>query len=96
MLMMMPLCVVVYGVCVYIWPCQLYAFEIKIAPYSITRMNVFMTLYVALLFVLLLPGTLLRLPPGGGKWTVAFVHGLVFAFVYHLTHRAVWQWSMSF
>lgn len=55
-----------------------------------------MTIYVALLFVLLLPGTLLRLPPGGGKWTVAFVHGLVFAFVYHLTHRAVWQWSMSF
>jgi hypothetical protein len=59
-------------------------------------MNVFMTLYVALLFALLVPGTLVRLPPGGGKWTVLLVHGLLFAFLYHLTNKAVWQWSMSF
>ncbi len=55
-----------------------------------------MTLYVALLFALLVPGTLVRLPPGGGKWTVLLVHGLLFAFLYHLTNKAVWQWSMSF
>jgi hypothetical protein len=59
-------------------------------------MNVFMTLYVALLFVLVLPGTITRLPPGGSKWVVAFVHGLVFAVLYNLTFRPVWQWSMNF
>jgi hypothetical protein len=43
--------------------------------------------FVALLFVALTPGVLLRLPPGGSKLTVAVVHGVVFALVYHFTHR---------
>jgi len=50
-------------------------------------MNLYMSLYVALLFVLLTPGVLLSLPPGGSKLTVAVVHGLVFAVVYHFTNR---------
>jgi len=53
-------------------------------------MNIYMSLYVALLFVLLTPGILLTLPPKGSKLVVAVVHGLVFALVYHLTHKAVW------
>jgi hypothetical protein len=52
-------------------------------------MNLAMSLYVALLFVALTPGVLLTLPPGGAKITVAVVHGLVFAVVYHLTHKSV-------
>jgi len=52
-------------------------------------MNLYMCLYLALLFVLLTPGVLLTLPPGGSKLTVAVVHGLVFVLVYHFTHRAV-------
>ena len=36
-------------------------------------------LAVVLLFFLLTPGVLLSLPPGGGKYTVALVHGIVFA-----------------
>ena len=44
-------------------------------------------LYVAALFVLLTPGILLTLPPGGSKLTVAVVHGLVFALVYNLTYN---------
>ena len=46
-----------------------------------------MGLYVAALFVLLTPGILLTLPPGGSKLTVAVVHGLVFALVYNFTYK---------
>jgi len=46
--------------------------------------------FVVVLFVALTPGVLLRLPPGGSKLTVAAVHGVVFALVYHLTHHAAY------
>ena len=58
-------------------------------------MNLIVTLYVALLFVLLTPGILLRLPPKGSLLTVAIVHGLVFALVYQFTHRIVYRMSME-
>jgi hypothetical protein len=48
-----------------------------------------MSLFVAVLFVLVTPGVLVRLPPGGSKLTVAIVHGIVFAIVFHLTHKMV-------
>jgi|UniRef100_A0A6C0B6V9 mannose/fructose/N-acetylgalactosamine-specific phosphotransferase system component IIC len=47
--------------------------------------------FVAVLFVALTPGVLLRLPPGGSKLVVAATHGLVFALVYHFTHAAAWS-----
>jgi len=50
-----------------------------------------MSLFVAVLFFVLTPGVLLRLPPGGGKLTVAAFHAVVFAVVYGLTHKAVWH-----
>lgn len=46
--------------------------------------------FLVLLFVVLTPGVLLRLPPGGSKLTVAVVHGVVFALVYHFTHHAAY------
>ena len=58
-------------------------------------MNLIMSLYVALLFVLLTPGVLIKLPPKGSLLTVAIVHGLVFALVFHLTCRAVYKVSME-
>ena len=54
-------------------------------------MNITMTLFTTLLFVLLTPGMLLRIPPGGSKLTVALVHGLIFALLYHFTHKMVWR-----
>jgi len=54
-------------------------------------MNLLMTLYVAALFVLLTPGVLVKLPPKGSLLTVAIVHGLVFALIYHLSHRTVYR-----
>lgn len=44
-------------------------------------------LLLGLLFVLLTPGVLLRLPPNGNKWTVAIVHALVFILILHLLRR---------
>jgi hypothetical protein len=54
-------------------------------------MNIFVTLYTALLFVLLTPNVLVRLPPTGSKLMVAAVHGLIFALVFHFTHKMVWR-----
>lgn len=56
-------------------------------------MNIFMFFYVFLLFVLLTPGILLSLPPRGGKWITAIVHGIVFSFVLWITHRWVWRFT---
>jgi hypothetical protein len=50
-----------------------------------------MSLYMAVLFFLLVPGVLVTLPPGGKKMTVAFTHAVVFALVYYLTHKAVYR-----
>ena len=56
---------------------------------SYYSMELFMTLFVAALFVVLTPGILVTLPSKGSKITVAIVHGLIFAVIYHLTRKAV-------
>jgi hypothetical protein len=58
-------------------------------------MNIFVSLYITLLFVLLTPGVVTRLPPTGSKMMVAVVHGLIFALVYHFTHKFVWRATMN-
>lgn len=57
-------------------------------------MNIIMFFYVFLLFVLLTPGILISLPPKGSIWTMAIVHGFVFAFILCLTKKFVWETSM--
>jgi hypothetical protein len=52
-------------------------------------MQLYMTLFVAALFFVLTPSVLVKLPPGGNKYTVAAVHALVFAVVYCLVHKTV-------
>jgi hypothetical protein len=54
-------------------------------------MNLAMAVFVALLFVALTPGVLVSLPPGGSKLVVAGTHGVVFALIYCMTHKAVWN-----
>lgn len=51
-------------------------------------MHILMTLFTAALFFALTPGILLSLPTGGSKIVVAMTHALVFALIYHLTHKA--------
>jgi len=58
-------------------------------------MNVYMSLFVAVLFFVLTPGILLRLPPGGSKWLVAATHAVVFALVWHYAHKMVWNATAS-
>jgi len=54
-------------------------------------MNLYMSLFVALLFFVLTPGVLVKLPPGGSKLVVAATHAAVFALVFYLTHKAAWR-----
>ncbi len=50
-----------------------------------------MTIFTMALFVLLTPGVVIQgIPSGGSKWQVAAVHGLIFALIYHFTHKVVW------
>ena len=58
-------------------------------------MSILVSLYTAILFFILVPGVLLRLPPKGGKFTVAAVHALVFGLIYHFTHKLVWRMGVS-
>lgn len=57
-------------------------------------MNWIITIYSAILFFLLSPGVLLSLPPKGSKLVVAGVHAVVFALIYHFTHKAVLRLSV--
>jgi len=56
-------------------------------------MNWTVTFYAALLFFILTPAVLVRLPPKGNKYTVAAFHALVFALIFHFTAKLVWQVS---
>jgi len=48
-------------------------------------MNLILASYAAILFFLLTPSILLRLPKKGGKYTVAAIHAVVFSIVLYLT-----------
>ena len=58
-------------------------------------MNFAVAIYSAILFFILSPGVLLRLPPNGSKMTVAAVHALVFGVILYFTASTVWRLSMS-
>ena len=51
--------------------------------------NLLMTLAIAALFFVLTPGVLVSLPPGKGKFVVAATHAVVFALVFHFTHKTL-------
>jgi hypothetical protein len=59
-------------------------------------MNLTVAIYSAILFFVLSPGVLLRLPSNGSKMTVAGVHAIVFAAVLYFTAGFVWRLSMNF
>jgi hypothetical protein len=47
---------------------------------------------VGLLFFVLTPGILITLPPKGSKVVVAVTHAIVFALLFHLTHKVFWNY----
>lgn len=55
-----------------------------------------MAVYAAILFFVLVPGIVLRLPAGGSKMVVAATHAAVFGLVWYLTSKTVWRLSASY
>ena len=53
--------------------------------------NYLLSLYVALLFVILTPGVIVRIPKRSSLLTSAIVHGIVFAIIYHLTQTYIFN-----
>jgi len=51
-------------------------------------MHILMTLFTAALFFVLTPHILVSIPAHGSKYVVAATHALLFALIYHLTHKA--------
>jgi hypothetical protein len=62
----------------------------------LSRMNLWLSLYLAALFVAFVPGVLVTLPKGASKMTVLIVHALLFTLVWHFTHKMVWELSEGF
>ena len=58
------------------------------------KMNFVITAYVVILFILLTPNTLVRLPPNGDKMTVTLVHALIFGLVFSMTHNTMMKLSV--
>ena len=58
-------------------------------------MHIFMFLFVALLFFVLTPGIVLTIPAKGSKTMVALVHSVVFALVWTLIHKTVWDYGVK-
>jgi len=52
-------------------------------------MGILICLFIGLLFVLLTPGVLFKIPANGSIVTIAFIHGLIFAFLYYFTYEIV-------
>ena len=54
-------------------------------------MSLIVSLYAAVLFFILTPSILLRIPKSGSKWVVAAVHALVFGIIFYFTNKLVWR-----
>jgi len=59
-------------------------------------MSIFVSLYAGILFFILTPSILLRIPSNGSKYTVALVHAVIFGIIFYLTHKHIWRLVSSF
>ena len=58
-------------------------------------MHIFMFIFVVFLFFILTPGIILTLPAKGSKTVVAITHAIIFAIVWTIIHKFVWDWGVS-
>jgi hypothetical protein len=56
-------------------------------------MNFGIFMSVVVMFILLTPGILVTLPPGGGKMSVTLVHALIFGLIFSMTHGSIMKLS---
>ena len=54
-------------------------------------MNWAVTIYSAILFFILTPNILVRLPPKSSKFVVAATHAVIFALIFHFTCNIIWK-----
>lgn len=54
-------------------------------------MNALMYLYIAVLFFVLTPGVLTKMPAVKSLYKVAVLHALLFTVIYYMTHKYVWR-----
>ena len=58
-------------------------------------MNITVALYSAILFFILSPNVLLRLPSNGSKFIVSAVHAAIFGVIIYFTQHYVWKLSVG-
>ncbi len=59
-------------------------------------MNYFIIIYAVILFFVLVPGQFLTLPSQTSeKYIISITHGVIFAIIYHFTHKIVWNATSS-
>jgi hypothetical protein len=58
-------------------------------------MNVAFSVFVFVLFFVLTPGVLVRLPSKGSKTTVALFHGLLFATLLSVSGHFFWKYKKT-
>ena len=46
-----------------------------------------------LLFILFTPGQVFTIPGGKSRTTTVLIHAVLFAFVWHLSHKIVWNFG---
>jgi len=58
-------------------------------------MNWAVTIYSAILFFILTPGIFVRLPPKASNMVVTATHAVIFALIFHFTHKMVWMATIN-
>ena len=54
-------------------------------------MKTIILIYLGILFFILSPSILLTLPSKGNKYVVAFVHAVIFVFIFYITYNLIGQ-----
>ena len=55
------------------------------------QINIGVSIYIAIVFIVLTPGVLFSIPPHSSTLIKAVVHGILFGFIYFFTNKRVWQ-----
>jgi len=59
-------------------------------------MNLYMLIYIGVLFFVLTPGQFITFPQNSDQITLNVSHAIIFAIVYHFTHKIAWKMSTEF
>ena len=63
----------------------------KYVDWVFSSESISLTIYSVILFFILTPGILVRLPLGGSKITVALTHAVIYGLVWVFTSHFAWQ-----